>query len=283
MNVGIVLEGGGLRGCYTAGVLVWLIEHGIEAQTVVGISSGAMHACNYLLKDIEALHDTSVKYAGGSKNIGLRPLLREGTPVGYAYLFETVLKKILKFDTKRLKSIDQTLEFGVYSLKQQKTIWIDQRSMDDDLQFLRAACTLPLAGRSVKIDGTKYLDGGITTMVPVGRAKEIGAKKFFVVVTKDPGFVRKPNGKLTQFLLDLIYFNYKTLLKDFRARTKVYNDEMEMVRKLQDEGNAILIQPTRDCGVRRFSGNVEQMETMYQLAKEDCENRKDEILAFFAQ
>ncbi|TFG82608.1 MAG: patatin family protein [Erysipelotrichales bacterium] len=283
MNIGLVLEGGGLRGCYTAGVLTWLIDQGIEADTVVGISSGAMLGSYYMLKDKNALHEIGVTYASDPKNIGLQPLLHEGTPVGYRFLFETVLKKILHYDYRELQAVTRTFEFGVYSLKLQKTIWKNQHTMDNELKYMLAACTLPLAGRSVKIDGVKYLDGGITTMVPIGHAEELGASKFLVVVTKDPDFVRKPNGRVTQFLLDLLYFNYKKLLKDFRARTQVYYDEMNHVRDLQGKGQAILLQPTRDCGVKHFSGTREQMEIMFDLAKEDCENRKDEILAFFAK
>jgi len=283
MNIGLVLEGGGLRGCYTAGVLTWLIDQGIEADTVVGISSGAMLGSYYMLKDKNALHAIGVTYASDPKNIGLQPLLHEGTPVGYRFLFDVVLKKILKYDYRDLKAVTRTFEFGVYSLKLQKTIWKNQHTMDDNLLYMLAACTLPLAGRSVKIEGEKYLDGGITTMVPIGHAEELGATKFLVVVTKDPGFVRKPNGKVTQFLLDLLYFRYKKLLKDFRARTQVYYDEMNHVRELQEQGKAILLQPTRDCGVSRFSGSREQMEVMFELAKEDCENRKDELRAFFAK
>jgi len=283
MNIALVLEGGGLRGSYTAGVLVWLIEHGIEADTVVGISSGAMHACHYVLKDIEALKLTSMKYASHKHNVGWYPLLHEGQPVGYDFLFETVIKEILKFDVNKLRAQKQAVEFGVYDLSIQKTIWKNQFTMDEDIRFLKAACTLPLAGRNVKVGDTYYLDGGVTTMVPIGRAKELGAEKFLVVVTKDPGFVRKPNSPVLQFILDLMYFKYKTLLKDFRARTQVYYDEMNEVRALQDEGKAILLQPTRDCGVKRFSGTEQQIIDMFNLAKEDCENRKEELLAFFAK
>jgi predicted patatin/cPLA2 family phospholipase len=283
MNIGLVLEGGGLRGCYTAGVLTWLVDQGIEADTVVGISSGAMLGSYYMLKDKNAMHAIGVTYAGDPKNIGLHPLLHEGTPVGYHFLFDVVLKQILKYDFRQLQAVTRTFEFGVYSLKLQKTIWKNQHTMGDHLDYMLAACTLPLAGRSVKIDGVKYLDGGVTTMVPIAHAAEIGADKFLVVVTKDPGFVRRPNGKVTQFLLDLLYFRYKTLLKDFRARTQVYYDEMNRVRTLQEEGKAILLQPTRDCGVKRFSGSLDQMEVMFELGKEDCENRKAEILAFFTK
>lgn len=281
MNIGLVLEGGGLRGCYTAGVLTWLIDQGIEADTVVGISSGALLGSYYMLKDKNALYAIGVTYASDPKNIGLQPLLHEGTPVGYHFLFDVVLKKILKYDFRDLKAVNRTFEFGVYSLKLQKTIWKNQHTMDENLKYMLAACTLPLAGRSVKIDGVKYLDGGITTMIPIGHAQEVGATKFLVVVTKDPGFVRKPNGKVTQCLLDMLYFNYSKLLKDFRARTQIYYDEMNQVRELQQKGKAILLQPTRDCGVKRFSGTMAQMEVMFNLAQEDCENRKDEILSFF--
>jgi len=283
MKLGLVLEGGGLRGAYTAGVLSWLIREGIEVDITVGISSGALHACHYLMKDVKALHGTSVDFASDLHNVGLIPLLHEGQPVGYDFLFEGVLKHELKFDVAKLKSVPQVVEFGVYSLEKCETFWMSQADMDDDLQFLKAACTLPLAGKNVKIDGKLYLDGGITTMVPIDRCIKGNCDHMLVVVTKDRGFIRKPNGFITQLLLDIIYRKYPILKKDFRNRTGIYNREMETVRQLEATGNVILIQPSRDCGVTRFSGKKEDLEKLYQLGIEDCENQKERLFKFLKQ
>lgn len=280
MKTAIVLEGGGLRGAYTAGVCAWFIENNIEFDIHIGISSGAMHAFSMAMKDVKLLHDSSVDYSVDPNNVGIRAFLREGTPVGYNYMFDTILTKELNMTADRLRSIKPLVEFGVYRLSIQKTEWFNQHDLDDKIKLLQAACTLPIAGRNVKVDGEWFMDGGVTTMIPVERALEHNVDKMIVVTTKPGNFVRKDNGKVTQFLLDVLYNKYKTLLQDFRKRKDVYNYEMDLVRKLEKEGKIVHLQPSRDFGAKRFSATLEQVQNMFDLGKSDCEAKKEYIINF---
>lgn len=283
MKTAIVLEGGGLRGAYTAGVCAWFIENNLEFDIHIGISSGAMHACSLAMKDIKLLHDSSVDYAVHPNNVGLRAFLNEGTPVGYNYMFDEILTKKLNLTAERLREIDSLVEFGIYRLAVQKTEWYNQNDMDDKIKLLQAACTLPIAGRNVKVNGEWFMDGGVTTMIPVERALEHKVDRMIVVTTKPSNFVRKDNGSVTQFFLDLFYFKYKTLLQDFRKRKDVYNREMELVRKLEKEGMIIHIHPSKDFGAKRFSATLEQVQSMYDLGRSDCEAKKKTIFKFLEQ
>ena len=280
MKTAIVLEGGGLRGAYTAGVCAWFIENNIEFDIHIGISSGAMHAFSMAMKDVKLLHDSSVDYSVDPNNVGIRAFLREGTPVGYNYMFDTILTKELNMTADRLRSIKPLVEFGVYRLSIQKTEWFNQHDIDDKIKLLQAACTLPIAGRNVKVDAEWFMDGGVTTMIPVERALEHNVDKMIVVTTKPGNFVRKDNGKVTQFLLDVLYNKYKTLLQDFRKRKDVYNYEMDLVRKLEKEGKIVHLQPSRDFGAKRFSATLEQVQNMFDLGKSDCETKKEYIINF---
>lgn len=280
MKTAIVLEGGGLRGAYTAGVCAWFIENNIEFDIHIGISSGAMHACSMAMKDVKLLHDSSVNYSVHPNNVGWRAFLREGTPVGYNYMFEQILTKELNMTADRLRSIDSLVEFGIYRLSVQKTEWFNQHDIDDKIKLLQAACTLPIAGRNVKVNGEWFMDGGVTTMIPVERALEHKVDKMIVVTTKPSNFVRKDNGLITQFLLDVLYGKYKTLLQDFRKRKDVYNREMELVRTLEKEGSVVHLQPSKDFGAKRFSATLEQVQNMYELGLSDCEAKKESILEF---
>ena len=182
-------------------------------------------------KGIRLLHDSSVDYAVHPNNVGLKALLTEGTPVGYNYMFDQILTKELNLTAERLKKINSLVEFGIYRLSNQKTEWFNQNDMDDKIKLLQAACTLPIAGRNVKVNGEWYMDGGVTTMIPIERALEHNVDKIIVVTTKPSNFVRKDNSPMTQFFLDLFYFKYKTLLQDFRKRKDVYNREMNLNKK----------------------------------------------------
>lgn len=280
MKTAIVLEGGGLRGAYTAGVCAWFIENNIEFDLHIGISSGAMHAFSLAMKDVKLLHDSSVDYSVLPNNVGWRAILREGTPVGYNFMFEELLTKRLNMTADRIRSIPSLVEFGVYRLAIQKTIWYNQSDVDDKIKLLQAACTLPIAGRNVKVNDEWFMDGGVTTMIPVERALEHEADKIVVVTTKPSNFVRKDNSPLTQFLLDIIYGKYKILLQDFRKRKDVYNREMDLVRQLEKEGKVVHLQPSKDFGAKRFSATLEQVQNMFDLGKSDCEAKRESILRF---
>lgn len=283
MKTAIVLEGGGLRGAYTAGVCAWFIENNIEFDLHIGISSGAMHAFSLAMKDVKLLHDSSVDYSVLPNNVGWRAILREGTPVGYNFMFEELLTKRLNMTADRIRSIPSLVEFGVYRLAIQKTIWYNQSDVDDKIKLLQAACTLPIAGRNVKVNGEWFMDGGVTTMIPVERALEHQADKIVVVTTKPSNFVRKDNSPLTQFLLDIIYGKYKILLQDFRKRKDVYNREMDLVRQLEKEGKVVHLQPSKDFGAKRFSATLEQVQNMFDLGKSDCEAKRELILKFLGK
>lgn len=281
MKTALVLEGGGLRGAYTAGVCAWLVENDVEFDVYIGISSGAMYAALTAMKDIKMLHDISVNASVEAENFGLKAILKEGTPVAYNRMFKDILLDRLKFDVKAFREIKPLVEYGVYRLSIQKTVWLNQKDMDDKIKLMQAACTIPIAGKNVKVNGEWWMDGGVTSMVPVKRALEHKADKLLIVVTKPRNFVREDNSPTTQFLLDTLYHKYKTLLKDFRARKDVYNKEMALAKDLEIEGKAILIQPTKDFGAKRFSATYDQVNGLFELAKADCESQKEAILSQF--
>lgn len=282
-KTGLVLEGGGMRGAYTAGALAWLLEHDVKFDYGVGISAGALHLCNFMMKDAKMLYDLSVKYTADSHNVGLYPLFHERSYVGYDFLFEDVLKKRAKLDLSALQNNKTDMEIGVYDLNVCKTIWVNQHELDADLVLLKAACTLPLAGKIVPYKNRKYIDGGITTMVPIKRSIINDCKKHFVIITKDESYVRKPSGKLMAIALKGVYHKYPKLQQDMAKRSEVYYEEMGIVEKLVSTKEAFLLRPTQDYGVKRFSGDEKQLEALYHLGYDDCEARKAEILNFMKE
>ncbi len=279
-KIGLVLEGGGMRAAYTAGVLNWLIDHDIEFSFVVGISSGALLAAPFVLKDKKALKDLAVVYAANKENIGWTPILREGAPVGYNYIFDHVINKQLKLSAKAVRNASTPLEFGVYDLFDSKTLWLTNKDIDDEWKFIQAACTLPIAGRAVWINNRRYLDAGINSMLPIKRSIANGCDKHIVVTTKTQDFVRKPNHPIMQFILDLMYIRYPKMRREFRERTGVYYQEKAQIEALEEENKAIFIKPSIDIGVKRFSGDPEQLQRLYDLAYQDMETQKERLLAF---
>ncbi len=279
-KIGLVLEGGGLRGAYTAGVLSWFIDHNIEVDFAVGISSGAMHLCNYLNKEKNKLYGLSVTWAGSKRNIGISSILHEGRYVGYDYIFDEVLKDIMPIDLNQLRKTKVKAEIGVYDLEYGETFWKNVQEMDDTYRLLKAACTLPIAGRIVDFEGRRYLDGGITTMIPINRSVHYGCDKHIVITTKPAGFKRKPSSKAFEMLMRMNYPKYPKLIEDLKQRADVYYREVSIIEKLSNEGKCLQIFPTRDVGIARFSGDPEKLKELFELGRSDCELRKEEIFKY---
>ncbi|MBR0385415.1 MAG: patatin-like phospholipase family protein [Erysipelotrichaceae bacterium] len=276
-KVALVLEGGGFRGCYTAGAMQWLYDHEITFPYVVSISATAVYSFYYCTGEMEALYDLSVKGVSDPHMVGLKAVLSEGALVGYTYMRDHYVKKVYDRSLEKLLKSDVDFEFGVYNMTQQHLQYKNKYDLDPEAELLKASCVLPISGRMTPVNGEKYLDGGIDTMVSVRRAKEKGYDKQLVIVTKDKNYVRKPNSWPVRTLLRILYHNYPGMLDQLDKRTQAYYDQMDSVYQLENEGNGVLIRPSRDCGVGRFSGTNEQLEEMFRLGYSDMEDNKDAI------
>lgn len=276
-KVALVLEGGGFRGCYTAGAMTWLHDHGIRFPYVVSISATAVYSFYYCVDDMQGLYDISVKAVCDPHMIGIKAILKEGAIVGYNYMRDHYVIGTYPENLDRLLKDDVDYEFGVYNMTRQCLQYKNKYDLDREAELLKASCVLPISGRMTPVNGEKYLDGGIDTMVSVKRALEKGYDKQLIIVTKDKNYVRKPNSWPMRTLLRILYHRYKEMLAQLDRRTQAYYDQMDSVYALEDAGNGILIRPSRDCGVGRFSGTPEQLEDMFRLGYSDMEDRKEDI------
>lgn len=280
-KVGLVLEGGGMRGAYTAGVCDWLIENGIEFDHVTGVSSGAMYGAVYLTKDRDLLARASIEIAPAKKNVGLRALLSEGQLVAYDSMYDHQIYEA-GFDPIKMLDSDSEFSLAVYDMQEYETIWIDKETVAHNGKWIKAACSLPFYSRLVEIDGRDYTDGGVTTMIPVGRSQEVGCEKHLVVTTKSKEYVRKPFSKFTLWFLNTFFYRkQKQVVKDFAKRTDIYYQERKTIDDLVEKQTAVYLYPTEETGVSRFSGTKEQFQHLFEMAHRDCENQREAILNLF--
>ena len=280
---GLVLEGGGMRGAYTAGALHWLCDHDVYLDYSVGISSGAVYLASYLMKDTVMLHDMPLKYAIEPANVGIQGFLTEGRLVAYHHLFDIDLKKKAKFDIRPLKEANPNMELGAYDLNVCKTIWFGPQDLDEDLQLLKASCTLPIAGNAVNFNGHKLLDGGITTMIPIERSIEQGCTKHLVITTKPADYVRKPVGAFMRVFMKMNFMGYPTEVHDYAIRHENYARQVEIIDDLVKNDKAMLVRPSETIEVSRYKGDPVKLEHLYKLGYDDMENRKEELAAFLGR
>ncbi|MFQ8582285.1 MAG: hypothetical protein ACLSA6_06915 [Holdemania massiliensis] len=148
-------------------VLTWLIDHEVEFDYGVGISAGAMNLCSFAMRNKQYLYDVGVIYMPDKRNVGLNPLLKERHYVGYDFMFDRLLKETIHYELDTLRQSSMEIEIGLFNLNTSKVEWVKKQELDDDLRLLKGACTLPLAGSPVPYRDGLYMDGGVTTMVPI--------------------------------------------------------------------------------------------------------------------
>lgn len=282
-KLGLVLEGGGMRGAYTAGCLAWMIDHQIEVDYGVGISAGAVNLCSYFLKDKRFLYDITVKYMSDKHNVGIIPLLKERRYVGYDYMFDDLLLHQVNYDISSLRENQVNLEYGIYDLNKCKTEFYGPEDLDDGLRMIKAACTLPIAGHIVDYNGHRFLDGGISIMIPLERALERGCDRNIVIITKPEGYVRKAAGKFMRWLMKFNYPKYPKMVHDYTHRHESYNIQMTKIEEEVKAGRSVLIRPSKTIPVKRFSGDPENLKKLYELGYQDMEAKKEELHAMMAK
>lgn len=277
---GLVLEGGGVRGAYTAGALAWLQDNDIHFDYSVGISSGALYLCCYLMGLKEEAYRIAVYYANDPKNVGLSAFKKEKHYVAYRYMFDTYLRDKLHISLKPLRDNHVNMEVGVYDLKIGKTIWMTPDDMDDTLDLIRGCCALPVASAVVDYHGMRILDGGITKMIPIERAVEVGCTKCLVITTKPADYVRKPGSPIVNWLIRRMYKECPQAAKDYEVRHIHYYEQVSLIHELVEKGDALHVLPSRTIEVSRFKGDIEKCQILYDLGYADMEARKEEILEF---
>lgn len=277
IKTSLVLEGGGLRGAYTAGALSWLIDQGIEFDHAYGISTGAVWLANYLMKSKENLYDYSVEGITDKRIIGLKALLRCGRIVDYDFLFDHIMIEEKGFDIAPLKKCKTKAYVGLYDLGIGKTEYHPIQEMN--IQQLKASTSLPIIGKIVNDGGKELLDGGITDMIPISRSIEDGCNRNLIITTKPGDFERKPAKGAVVQLMKMTYPQCLNISEDYRIRHLNYQKQISLIKELVEKKEAVYVYPSRSSNVTRLGGRKEDLDELFALGRSDMEARKEEIFA----
>lgn len=275
IKTSLVLEGGGMRGVYTAGALTWLIDNGIEFDNAYGISTGAVHLCNFLMKDKKNLFDFAVDYITDKKAMFLPAILRSGCIVDYDYLFNDLLVNKVHYSLAKLQETKTNGKIGVYDLAVGKTIYINIKDMN--LNELKASTSLPLIGKVVKEKGREILDGGITDMIPIEPSINDGCNRHLIITTKPGDYVRKPANKFVVKLMASVYSKCSNIGKDYEIRHLNYQKQISAIKDLEKNHEAVYVYPSKTSKVTRLGGKREELIELFELGRSDMEARKEEI------
>ncbi|MDD2959334.1 MAG: patatin family protein [Lachnospiraceae bacterium] len=275
----MVLEGGAMRGMYTAGVLDVMMEQNICVDGVIGVSAGAVFGCNYISHQIGRTIRYNLKYCRDPRYMSVRSLLKTGDLYGVDFCYHELPQKLDPFDQKAFEA--SSVEFYVVctDVRTGKAVYhrCDKRDAED-LEWMRASASMPGASRVVEIGTERLLDGGIADSIPLRYFNRIGYHKNIVVLTRPRGYKKSANRFLG--LMKPALKKYPAVIEAMAGRHIMYNKELKLTEKLAEEGRIFLIRPSRDLKVGRTERNPKKLKALYQLGREDAAARLEEMRRF---
>ena len=276
-QAGLILEGGGMRGVYTAGVLDYFLDLGIEFQEVYGVSAGICNACSYLSRQKGRSLRINVDYLDDPRYCSVESLVRTGDLFGADMLYDTIPNELDPYDYETFSRYQGKVYAVVTNCETGKAEYMQLRRMDRDIQAVRASSSLPMVSKMVDIGGNQYLDGGISDSIPVIQSMRNGNQKNVVVLTRDASYRKEPSKTLAA--IKLRYKNYPNLVRQMEYRHIRYNKTLDFIRKGQEAGKIFVIQPRNPVEIRRIEKDRAKLQTLYEEGYE-AQDSYEELMAF---
>lgn len=261
-NTGLVLEGGGMRGVFTSGVLDAFMKHGVYFRYVVAVSAGACNGMSYISRQPRRARLSNIDFLSQYGYIGWRHLLTQGCIFDQELLYDKFPNEYLPFDFDTFFQWSATFEMVTTNCLTGKAEYLtESKDRQRSLDIVRASSSLPYVSKIVKVDGIPMLDGGIVDSIPVMRAMETGHPQNVVILTRNKGYRSKGRDrKIPHF----IYKNYPRLRVALSRRVAAYNEQLELVERLEELGKVVCIRPQRPMEVGRMEKDIGRLERLYQ-------------------
>lgn len=281
MKTGLVLEGGAMRGMFTAGIMDVLMEEGIAFDGAIGVSAGAAFGVNYKSGQIGRAVRYNTRFCGDSRYCGWRCFLRTGNiySAEFAYGEVPLIHDVFDFEAYR----QNPMEFYLVCTDVETGLPVYHRwdSFDDHgFDWIRASASMPLVSQMVEIDGQKLLDGGISDSIPLRYFEELGYNRNIVILTQPPTYEKKENALL--FLIRLVYRKYPQLIQAMQKRHAVYNDTLRFIEEKEKRGEILVLRPQAPLPVRRVEKNPDRLRQTYEIGRNCAVSRLASIRKFLS-
>ncbi|MBQ9870347.1 MAG: patatin family protein [Eubacterium sp.] len=279
-RLGLVLEGGGMRGIYTSGVLDEFMERGVRVDGLVGVSAGILHGISYVSEQLGRNIRYFVKLRSNKRFMSLQSLIRTGNICETEFCYHEIPEVLAPFDNGTFVKNAKDLE--VYStatnLETGKAEYIRLLDVERQIDALRASASMPLVSEIVEYDGMKLLDGGTADSIPIDFMRGKGFQRNIVVLTQTEGYQKKPDRTLP--FMKWKYADYPEYIKAAEERYRKYNATLERLAEYEKNGSVLILRPSRDLGVGRTEKKVENLKRLYKLGRFDARNKMEEILEY---
>lgn len=279
MKTGLILEGGAMRGMFTAGVMDVMMEAGIAFDGAIGVSAGAAFGCNYKSGQIGRVIRYNTRFCADKRYSGLGVLLREGNLFSTPFCYEEVPMKYDVFDYDTYERSPMEFYVVCTDVETGKPVYHRYEGIHDHgLDWIRASASMPLVSQIVEIDEIKLLDGGISDSVPVQYFEQIGYDRNVVILTQPKGYVKKKNSLIP--LMKLKYRQYPQLVETMANRHTEYNETLSYIEQKEASGELLVIRPDQELKIGRAEKDPEELKRVYEIGRKIAAERLDEIRAF---
>ncbi len=279
MKKGLVLEGGAMRGLFTAGVMDVFLENNIEFDATIGVSAGAAFGCNYKSKQTDRVRRYATRFCNYWKFCSFRSWLLTGDVFGAKFGYETIPQELDIFDEETYRANPMDFIVVAMDIDTGEAVYHTMPTCEgDDLAFMRASASQPILSRPVKIGGAKYLDGGMQDSIPLKYMREHGFEKNIVILTQPEGFVKKQMKVMP--LVKLLTLKHPEIAKALYARPDMYNEQTAYVSRCEKEGNTLVIRPDAPLGLKTVVHDPSELQRVYDLGRDVATRRLEEVKAF---
>ena len=275
------MEGGAMRGMFTAGVLDVLMENEIELDAAMGVSAGAVFGCNYKSKQIGRVIRYNTRFCTDPRYCSMESLIKTGDLFGAKFCYDDIPNHLDPFDVAAYQANPMPFYVVCTNIETGKAIHkrLDQ-GVGKDMLYFRASASMPIVSHIVEVDGYKLLDGGIADSIPLRSMERRGCPKNVVILTQPLGFVKQPNKMVP--LMKVVLRDYPACVKAMEIRHLRYNRQAEYVREQELAGNAFVIRPPQPLNIGNTSSDPEELRRVYKIGRDVMTSRLDELKAFLS-
>ena len=275
-KTGLVLEGGGMRGVFTSGVLDAFMKYDVNFSYIVAVSAGACNGLSYVSRQPRRARMSNIDMLVKYDYIGLRHLVTQGCIFDPELLYDRFPNELVPYDYDTYFSSQSTFEMVVTNCNTGRAEYLTEKSGDRQrlLDICRASSSLPYVSKVIDVDGLPYLDGGIVDSIPVQRAIDMGHERNVLVLTRNRGYRNTSRDrKIPRF----IYKKYPRLRVALSRRIAEYNRQLEMVEDMEDRGIVDVIRPQRPMDVGRMEKDEKKLEALYEegfvIGEQFCQSK----------
>jgi predicted patatin/cPLA2 family phospholipase len=277
----LVLEGGGTRGFYSAGVFEAFMDAGIMFPYIIGVSAGIANALTYVAGQRGRNRAILERYVGNHKYVSRRNMLRQGSLFGYDFIFKTIPEQHVFFDREVFENTDIRFLTGAIDCRTGETVWFEKEEITPGFAVTVASCSIPLLSKIVKHKGLELLDGGVGSPIPIEKSMEDGNTFHVIVLTRNQGYIKPAFRHKT--LLKLVYRKYPKLIDTVMKWHEAYNRQLALCEQLEREGKALIIRPLLPLSVDRSAADTHKLLTLYDEGHREGKQAITGLIASFAQ